>query len=189
MLLPLIYILDSGALVQPLVLGVHWTTVFFPADDGLWQTVDLALESGHTRLLGVHWLWLDMEICHSCESERRLSVPHIIAQLQALQQTCIFTDQTKYVKFIVYMYFTNKNVGNHIFEIACILLRIYICQVQDSEGIWISCHMWYGSKTLSANTHLYTAKAILTPLSSCTSHMYPQQNKSDIEGWTRDKLN
>lgn len=53
-------------LVQPLVLGVHRTAVFFPADDRLWQTVDLALESGHTGLLSTHRLWLDMEVCHSC---------------------------------------------------------------------------------------------------------------------------
>lgn len=58
-------------LVQPFVLGVHRTAVFLPADDRLWQTVDLALESSHTRLLSMDRLWLDMEVCHGCRGRER----------------------------------------------------------------------------------------------------------------------
>lgn len=53
-------------LLQPLVLGVHRTAVFLPADERLWQTVDLALESCHAGLLSVNWLRLFMEVCHGC---------------------------------------------------------------------------------------------------------------------------
>lgn len=77
-------------LVQPLVLGVHWTAVFFPADDRLWQTVDLALESSNTRLLSMYRLWLDMEVCHGCRGRKRGILGHNIkTQLQSNTPGCL----------------------------------------------------------------------------------------------------
>lgn len=75
-----------AALLPPLVTGVHWTPVSFPADDRLWQTVDLALEPGHAGLLGVHCLRLDVEVCHGCRESGEV-VSHSVASSLAAYTT------------------------------------------------------------------------------------------------------
>lgn len=66
--------------------------VFFPADDRLWQAVNLALESGHAGLLSVHRLGLDVEICHGCEIERgavEILGHSFTKQLQSNKLSCL----------------------------------------------------------------------------------------------------